>query len=422
MNRHSSRLLIGLAVWASLAACAAEDRPAVTPATLAADLDWKRMKTHVDVLADDAMAGRIPGSVGHDAARAYLVAEVEEIGLEPFGDAGGYLQTFPQSGRSSRFQLTADGEVVTNVCETGYNIVGVVRGSDPVLADEYIVLMGHYDHLGVNADGDAFNGAFDNASGAALLLEMARVLRARDAAPKRTVVFLWTDGEESGLTGADHWIMNAPVPREQIVVGVSVDPVGRGVLTDFGPLVLMGLERSPELQAVFREATGRVESPVGFLHRGIIIGFASDQDTFHRAGVPGVWVVNPGMSFYHTVDDAPETIDYRVMEAAARYLMRAVFAVGDAPGPFPYRDAPALEMSDVVDARSLLAGVVGSAEITAAERETAQGYLDTIDAAIAADSMDALGDDPMGYFLPVLLYTAFQLPAAHPGPVPPPTP
>src|SRR5690606_34186797 len=139
------------------------------------------------------------------------------------------------------------------------------------------------------------------------------------------------------------------VAREKIVVGISADPVGRAVLPDYAPIVLMGLERSPELKALFRDTFPLADTTVAFLHRDVILGFASDQDTFHRAGVPGVWFVTPGMSFYHAVNDAPETIDYRVMRSATRYLLQVTLLVSDAPGPFPSRDAPDITAADVAD-------------------------------------------------------------------------
>jgi len=106
------------------------------------------MKATVDFLAADDLGGRIPGSVGHRAARDYLEAKLGEIGLEPFGDGGGYLHSYPSTGRSGRFQLEADGSIVPNTNDTGYNLVGRIAGSDPDLKDEYVVLMAHYDHLG----------------------------------------------------------------------------------------------------------------------------------------------------------------------------------------------------------------------------------------------------------------------------------
>jgi len=424
--RSTSRLT-RLLTWplcaALLAACSSSSGDDTPPreAALAA-IDWTRMKATVDVLADDALGGRIPGSPGHAAAREHLLTELDALGLEPFGDDGTYLQTFEGAGTTDRHMLDADGAVVPSVKATGYNVVAVLRGADDALADEYVVLMGHYDHIGVEADGDVFNGAFDNAGGAAALLELARVMTSHEVAPGRSIVFLWSDDEESGLSGAEHWIENPPVPKERIVAGISADPVGRGVLPDYAPIVLMGLERSPELAEVFRDTIPLADTTVAFLHRDVIIGFASDQDTFHRAGVPGVWFVTPGMSFYHTVKDTAETLDYRVMQSATRYLLRATLAVADAPGPFSYRDAPAIDAGDVANTRPLLAGLLGSSALTADERAQVESHLAAVDQIIADGNLSSVDDDPTSFFLPIVLFTAFQLPAAHPGTIPPPTP
>ncbi len=387
-----------------------------------AAIDWRRMKAHVDHLASDALGGRIPGSLGHEAARAYLVAELEAVGLAPFGDAGGYEQTYPQAGRSDRFQLDAEGAVVPNVSETGVNLVGIIRGADPVMADEYVVLMAHYDHIGVDAEGTVYNGAFDNAGGTAALLEIARVMLAHELRLERSLILIWTDGEEDGLQGADHWIMNAPVARERIVVGISADPVGRSTLPDYSPIALVGLERSPELKAVVASTAASAGGVVGFINRQMILGFASDQDTFHNASVPGLWFITPGMTYYHTTDDTADTIDYRVMRQATCYLLQIVAAVGEATGPFPYRGPAPLSPSDLADGRPLVAGLLGSSHLSADERARAESFLAEIDKVIAADSLDALTQNQGVFLVELLAFLAFELPSEHPGPIPPPPP
>ena len=378
-----------------------------------------RLKAHVDYLASDELGGRIPGSDGHRLAREYLVQQLEASGIEPFGDDGTYVHSYPTTSRDDRFQLV-NGEVQPAVNDTGYNVVGIVRAAEPV--DRYIVYMGHYDHLGAEeGTGRIFNGAFDDATGTALGLELAHVMTQHDAPADCHVIFLLTDEEEAGLTGAETWIEDPPVPKEQIVVGISGDPLGRGLLPDYAPIVLVGLERSADLQTLWRETTDFSETDVVFLHRAMIPIFSSDQDEFHRQGVPGAWFINPGMSFYHTTDDTPETIDYRVLRNSARYLLRTIHHVAAADRTFPYEGEPELSPSHAADARVILAGTLGSSVLNEAERAQVQTYVDQADAVLEAGSFDVVGN-PLSWFAGAVALIAFVLPQAHPGEIPPPFP
>src|SRR5690606_33286066 len=105
-------------------------------------------------------------------------------------------------------------------------------------------------------------------------VEMARVLVAAGVKPKRSLVFLLSDDEENGLTGARMWVTDPPVPKDKIVAGISADPVGRNLLPDYGPIVLSGLERSPALHALWRQTEAFTEREVVYLHRQMIPVFA----------------------------------------------------------------------------------------------------------------------------------------------------
>ena len=402
-------------------AAAPDAAPVVTTGLEAAvaAVSATRMKTHMDYLASDALGGRVPGSEGHRVAREYLVAQLEGSGVEPFGDDGTYIHSYPTDGRDDRWQLV-DGEVVPARDDTGYNVVGIVRAAQPT--DRYVVYMGHYDHLGAEeGTGAIFNGAFDDASGTIVGLELAHVMTQHEAPADCHVIILLTDEEEGGLNGAENWIADPPVPKEQIVVGISGDPLGRPLLPDYAPIVLSGLERSPELDTLFRETGGFSDQDVAFLHRDMIPAFASDQDEFHRQGVPGVWFINPGMTFYHTTDDTAETIDYRVMRNSARYILRAIHHVAAAGRTFPYEGAPEPVPADATDAKVLLVGVRASSVLDDAQRAAIDRYIRQVDEVVAAGSFEPVGN-PFSWAAGAVALVAFTLPQAHPGPIPPPFP
>jgi acetylornithine deacetylase/succinyl-diaminopimelate desuccinylase-like protein len=140
------------------------------------------LQRHVDVLADDSFEGREAGSRGGQAAGGYLVQYFEQNGLAGAGVDGSYFQPFGNGCR---------------------NILGMIRGSDPELQDEVIIIGAHYDHVGYGTRRNSFgplgyihNGADDNASGTAALLEVMQAFSKLPEPPRRTVVFAAWDGEE----------------------------------------------------------------------------------------------------------------------------------------------------------------------------------------------------------------------------------
>ncbi len=377
----------------------------------------ERMKADVDFLAADEQGGRVPGTPGHQRSRAYLVEQMEASGIEPFGDMGGWYHVYERADRDDRFTVV-EGEVVQAQSDAGCNVVGIVRAPAPT--DRYIVYMGHYDHLGVDETGDPFNGAFDNATGAALGVELARVIIEHEARPAADLIIILTDDEEGGLKGAEQWIADPPVPKEQIIVGISGDPLGRALLPDYAPLVLVGLERSPALKTLWKQGDG-FDADVAYMHRAMIPIFASDQDEFHAQGVPGVWFITPGMSFYHTVDDAAETIDYRVMLRAGRYILQMIHLVAEAGTTFDYTGAPELAVEHANEVRVLLDGAMASDYPNERERAQLQGYLDKLDEVVEQGSFEVVGN-PVAWFAGAVAVVALALPQAYPGPVPPPFP
>lgn len=209
------------------------------------------------------------------------------------------------------------------------NVVAVLRGSDPELRNEYVVYTAHLDHEGFGepVEGDnIYNGAYDNAAGSAVLLEIARAFASLPEPPRRSVVFVLTAAEEEGLLGADYFVHNSPVPAENIVANVNID--GALMLFRFTDVVAYGADHS-SLGAVARQATARLGlevSPDPFPEQTLFI--RSDQYPFIKKGVPALFIitglkssdpqVNGGAllqqwltTLYHTPkDDMSQTMDF----------------------------------------------------------------------------------------------------------------
>jgi hypothetical protein len=201
-----------------------------------------------------------------------------------------------ESSRVQGFPLawSVKAERVTEQARTSSpNVVGVLRGSDPKLRNECIVVSAHLDHLGISepVNGDSVNnGAYDNASGTAMMLEVARAFTSLKVRPKRSMVFLSVTGEEKGLQGSDYFARNDAPDSLDVMGDVNLDmvlllrpltkvvPIG-GEHTSFGPLVehaarLAGLETAPD----------PLPAEVVFVR--------SDQFSFIKQGVPAVFPVS----------------------------------------------------------------------------------------------------------------------------------
>ena len=162
------------------------------------------VRSALSVLAADSLMGRRTVSAGAAQAAAFIAAQLESFGIEPAGDSG-YFQRVPMVGMTRdgrrRVELLpswSDLDTVPAERRLGdVNVVGLIRGRDPVLRNEAVVIGAHHDHIGVGrpVDGDSiYNGADDDASGVVAVLEIARYL-ARGDGPRRTVVFLFSTGE-----------------------------------------------------------------------------------------------------------------------------------------------------------------------------------------------------------------------------------
>lgn len=199
-----------------------------------------------------------------------------------------------QAGRPPAFELPVRASLRTagrGRRAESPNVAAVLRGSDPRLKDEYVVLSAHLDHVGMEksgAEGDTiYNGAYDNASGVAVMLEVANAFT-RLPAPRRSVLFLAVTGEEEGLNGSEYFADNPTVPIDRIVANTNLDMFL--MLYPLRDVVAFGAEHST-LDRVVREAAGRLGlevSPDPFPEQVLFI--RSDHYSFVKKGVPAIFL------------------------------------------------------------------------------------------------------------------------------------
>jgi hypothetical protein len=219
--------------------------------------------------------------------------------------------------------------------EQAPNVVAVLEGSDPVLRNEYVVLSAHLDHVGVSADaasGDSiFNGADDNASGCAALLAVARRLAAASTRPARSIVFLFTTGEETGMWGSQSFVDAPPFPVSQIVANINADMIGRNApdslsalgmeYSTLGEVVRRVVSEQPELGLT---VTGDLWPGQNFFHR-------SDQIWFARRGVPALQLFTGPHPEYHQPTDEVERIDFEKLVRVSNLIRHLATSIANAP-------------------------------------------------------------------------------------------
>ena len=226
-----------------------------------------------------------------------------------FDDARAATEASTPASAPLGFEITM-GRATRHEVATSPNVIGIIRGTDPALADEYIVYSAHLDHNGIGApvNGDAiYNGAYDNAMGAALLIETAKVFAATPA--RRSVLFVAVTGEERGLLGSDYFAHYPTVPTEAMVANVNLDmPL---FLFPIADIIAFGAEHS-SLEATVAAAIsdeGITLTPDPFPEETIFV--RSDQYSFVRKGVPAVFLVPGHTSTDPDIDGQSVVVDFR---------------------------------------------------------------------------------------------------------------
>lgn len=211
-----------------------------------------------------------------------------------------------------------------------FNVIGLRRGADPALARQAVVIGAHYDHLGrgefgslaPSRRGEIHNGADDNASGTAGLLELARAF-GREPPPPRTLVLAAFTAEESGLRGSAEYVRDPVVPMSDTVAMLNLDMVGR--LRD-GGLTVFGADTSPGFTRLVRAAASELDTKPVF-HGG---GYApSDQTSFYAKNIPVLLFFTGSHSEYHTPDDEFERVDTDGVASVAGVVYRVARALLD---------------------------------------------------------------------------------------------
>lgn len=321
-----------IAMLAIISAAACHAAPVVPSGAVA---DSLRIRQDVEYLAADRFEGRGSGTAGNDSAAVYAASRFRALGLDSLG-LRGFLQPFQVRGPRA-----ADPHAPAGAPRATQNVVAYLEGADPQQRGEYVVIGAHFDHLGRSTEGaldpdagDAVrNGADDNASGTAAVLELARLLRHNR--PARSVVFVLFSGEELGLLGSSYFVNNPILPLDRAVAMMNFDMVGR--LRD-GRLIVYGVETADEMRAIVDGANAGGTLAI----RGVGDGYGpSDHSSFYGKGIPVLHLFTDLHGDYHRASDDADKVNAAGIAQVVAYAERAIRDIASRPARLTARQAAA---------------------------------------------------------------------------------
>lgn len=302
------------------------------------DIDAGDLEAHITFLASDELEGREAGSAGEAMAAAYIADLFEKYGLEPSGDDNTYLQEFiintsilknPHSGD------TGEGEKLL-----AHNVVGTVYGTGN--EEEFLIIGAHYDHLGWGDGGygslyrgDSLmihNGADDNASGTAGLLELAEYFSQHK--PSKDIVFIAFSGEEMGLLGSEHYVSNPTADLSKALAMINMDMIGR---MEDSTLIIYGLGTADDWSGIVEDANTEhlnltlVDEGPG----------PSDHTSFYYKDIPVLHYFTDAHEDYHKPSDDVEFINFEGTVSVLNHLRRVVETLdGTSKSKLVFKEAP----------------------------------------------------------------------------------
>jgi len=296
----------------------------------------RELMSHLSFLASDAVQGREAGTPFEKVAATYLIAHHQRWGNPPFLK-NSYIHTFPlrrirpttenpdNPKNSSKKKPVQTSKSLYDTL-IAWNVLAYRPGT--VQPGQYVILSAHYDHLGVNSRGEVYNGADDNGSGTAVLLEVARLLSLLPP-PKRSIIFFHTGAEEKGLVGAFRFVRDSLIPLDSIVAVLNVDMLGRAdTLHQPGENYLYAIGpayTTPRLKEI-HEAVNAACCGWQFDYRyddkshPERLFYRSDHYAFAQKGVPAVFYFGGLHGDYHQTTDDIEKIEPARLQRSAVLL------------------------------------------------------------------------------------------------------
>ena len=297
------------------------------------------MRQAVGYLASQELGGRYPGTAGDTLASEFIVSQLRSLKLKPV------VKGKKKTGFYQNFTYGKDEE------RTTHNIIAVLPGKDKQLKHEYIVVGSHYDHLGLGGKNSGSRrpdtlavhpGADDNASGDAVVLELAKYFK--KVRSPRSIIFAFFGAEEQGLVGSKQFLewmkqddnrrIHLPADKNGIVAMVNLDMVGR--MRD-NALSVSGTGTSSSFKAMAEESAEKTNLHITCVPDGY---GPSDHASFVAADIPVLFLTTGGHMEYHTPDDVPSTLNYDGMQQTLEFSQELITRLANMPEKPDYISVP----------------------------------------------------------------------------------
>lgn len=281
-----------------------------------------RIEEDATFLASDALEGRQTGTKGEKEAATYIENRFKELGLLPKG-TNGFLQTFSFKPKTNphdevKFDVNGDGTIAGN------NVIGFIDNK----AENTIIIGAHFDHLGFGGEGSLYrdaikavhNGADDNASGIAVLLNLAAKLTAKNT--NNNYLFMAFSGEEMGLLGSNYFVKNPTIDIKKVSYMINMDMVGR--MKKDSTLAVYGTGTSP----IFKQVLKSYNTNFKLVQQESGVG-PSDHTSFYLADIPVLHFFTGQHEDYHKPSDDSEKLNYDGMKLISEYIFNIISDLDD---------------------------------------------------------------------------------------------
>ncbi len=308
----------------------------------------KDLYRHLSYLSSDSLEGRETGMKGQYEAARYLAEQFELLGLAPIVDLNNsksYFQWFKVYRKEKRQRLLVAEKTPPVGFDTlaTMNVLGFLEGNDK--KDEVLIISAHYDHIGIDANGEINNGADDDGSGTAAVIEMAEAFslaKKEGNGPRRSILFLLVSGEEKGLLGSRYYTDFEPViPLSKVVSNLNIDMIGRKDekhATDEYLYIIGSDKISTELDQICRKQNE--------LHLGFQLDYTyndekdpnrfyyrSDHYNFAKNGIPVSFFFTGVHEDYHKPGDDIEKILFPKYSKISRYIFQVAWDIANRESP-----------------------------------------------------------------------------------------
>lgn len=283
------------------------------------------LKEKLFTIAADSFEGRETGELGQKKAAEYLKNFYQENNISA-GNNGEYFQEIPTAYFDYRFKDTE-------------NVLAMIEGSE--FPEEIVVVSAHYDHLGIDENGEIYNGADDDGSGTVAVMQMAKAFKEaknQGQGPKRTIVFMHFTGEEKGLLGSRYYVENPIFPLEKTVTNLNIDMIGRIDdlhLTDKNYIYLIGSDRlSSELDSIVNQQNRKhTQLKLDYKYNDENdperLYYRSDHYNFAKNNIPVAFFFSGLHEDYHKITDTAEKIEYDLMTERAKLVFYTLWEIAN---------------------------------------------------------------------------------------------